>query len=611
VKGVEQTSITSTKDIRATVGELLRLQEEARDNDVERGDDMVRKIIAQSEDNLSSSQEEVEGEEDEGDDADSYIYPRGRSGDKMGEYWHTMLMAGESPSEEIVKQAHMISVMFDSIQIEEDSESSGDSAPAGGQCMHLTWEHGGTSTDEASSEDSESKEGGKHRSSSRSSARGSRSERGGGGQGDSVADKKRGRDKFWGGAAPARRTGRQRVVLRAMKARIERGEDNPNLRMVQESEELRSQWHEAMQAEFKGMQSSILKPCTPEYAKGKAVTRHVTTFTRRRVGGTRKVRINIDGREEIRRGVFPDRGKLYAPAMDGELLKILVQHCAHYDLRMTKSDAVQCFLNNSMEEAENRREILIHLSEYECGVRGGSYYKVDAVSYGCADASREWYERIRAAMEEMGYTVSVYHPCLYIKRTSDKGLVIAGIATDDMFIGSSKNKAGRDALVELRAGLDSRHKWKHYEEPGDVLGAQITAQGDGTVTMVQRAEIAKITATFYPEGAPITLTPADVGARSDEGGESVNVTEYKSKLGTLSYARMTRHDILPSLSKRSVVATRPVKGDREALYWLAAYLITTGDVGLVYTRGPEGTTIDDPIEWTGSSPSCRYSCMRE
>jgi hypothetical protein len=260
-----------------------------------------------------------------------------------------------------------------------------------------------------------------------------------------------------------------------MKARVARGEENPNLRMVQESEELRSMWHEAMKGEFEGMRSRILIPCTAEYARGKDVTRHVTTFTRRRVGAVRKVRINIDGREEIRRGVFPDRGKLYAPAMDGELLKILVQHCAHYDLRMTKSDAVQCFLNNNMEEAENRREIIIRLSEYECGVKGGSYYTVDAVSYGCADASREWYERIRAAMEEMGYSVSVYHPCLYIKRTSGEGLVIAGIATDDMFQGTSKNRAGRDGLEELRAGLDSRHKWKHYDEPGDVLGAQIEA----------------------------------------------------------------------------------------------------------------------------------------
>jgi hypothetical protein len=348
------------------------------------------------------------------------------------------------------------------------------------------------------------------------------------------------------------------------------------------------------------MRAKILRPCSNEYAKGKVVTRHVTTFSRRREG-KRKVRINIDGRGEIRRGVFPDRGKLYAPAMDGELLKILVQHCAHYDLRMTKSDAVQCFLNNTMEDAENQREIIIFLTEYECGVKGGAYYLVDAVSYGCADASREWYERIRKAMEEIGYAVSVYHPCLFIKRTEGAGLLIAGIATDDMLQGSSKNEAGRRELVELRKGLDSRHEWKHYEEPGDVLGAMIKAHDDGSVTMVQVAEVRKIKAAFYPEGAPVTLTPADVGAVSEGMEERVDSTSYKSKLGILSYTRMTRHDVLPSLSKRSVVALRPTKRDMGALYWLAAYIVTTGDVGLVYTRGPAGTTTDGPIEWTGSS----------
>ena len=636
VNGEEQTNIRSNRNIKASIEELLQLQEEASDRDVERGDEMVRKIIEQSGDvnrgasgnnqteaetedrnaeHMEEEREEEEEEEDERDDASKYIYPRGRSGHLMGEYWHAMLQRGVNPEPDVVKQAYMISEMFDGIRIDEDSASDS-STQQGEQRMQLawnamddakTWDTGGASTSSEPSEGSESSTdsgppaSSKQSKSSGPTARGSGSARRGGSQGGKAGDKRRGHARFWGGTAPAARKGKAQVVLRAMKARVARGEENPNLRMVEESEELRSTWHEAMSGEFQGMRSRILTPCTDEYARGKDVTRHVTTFTRRRVGSVRKVRINIDGREEIRRGVFPDRGKLYAPAMDGELLKILVQRCAHYDLRMTKSDAVQCFLNNNMEDAENRREIIIHLSEYECGVPGGSYYVVDAVSYGCADASREWYERIRAAMEEMGYTVSVYHPCLYIKRTQGNGLVIAGIATDDMFQGSSKNESGRRELEELRVGLDSRHQWKHFDEPGDVLGAEIEARDNGTVTMRQRAEIEKIKAVFYPEGAPVTLTPADVGATSDDMEESVNVTTYKSKLGTLSYARMTRHDILPSLSKRSVVAMRPTKRDMEALHWLAAYLVTTGDVGLVYDRGPVGTTTNDPIEWTGSS----------
>ena len=615
VDGIEQTSIRSNRNVIVSIEELLQLQEEAADKDVDKGDELVRKIIEQSDDmNTEAEMEDKEAqpEEDERDDADNYIYPTGKPGQRMGEYWHAMLAQGVNPDADTVRQAYMISEMFDGIRVDEDSDSDS-STQQGEQNMQMAWE----TTYEAetcdigealpgiepvessgSSEDSGSHPIGNRRKISGQAVQENTSSYKGGSRGGGMGDKRRGHARFWGGATPAAR--KTRVVLRAMKAKPARGGENPNLRMVEESEELRSQWHEAMSREYEGMRSRVLTPCTAEYARGKNVTRHVTTFTRRRVGSVRKVRINIDGREEIRRGVFPDRGKLYAPAMDGELLKVIVQHCAHYNLHMTKSDAVQCFLNNNMDEAENRREIIIHLSEYECGVPGGSYYIVDAVSYGCADASREWYERIRTAMEEMGYTVSVYHPCLYIKREGD-GVVIAGIATDDMFQGSSKNESGRRMLEELRAGLDSRHQWKHFNEPGDVLGAQIEAHDDGTVTMVQRAEIEKIKAAFYPEGAPVTLTPADVGARTDEMGESVNVTAYKSKLGTLSYARMTRHDILPSLSKRSVAATRPTKADMEALHWLAAYLATTEDVGLVYERGSEGTTTNDPIEWTGSS----------
>ena len=132
---------------------------------------------------------------------------------------------------------------------------------------------------------------------------------------------------------------------------------------------------------------------------------------------------------------------------------------------------------------------------------------------------------------------------------------------------------------------------------------------DGSTTLTQPAEIDKIRKAFFGEDeVPEVLVPCypliqptAIGIEEETGDdddEPVTVAEYRSKLGTLGYIRVTRHDILVMLSLLAERAHRPTRRFMQALYWLAAYLVTTAEVGLTFQPGPEDADIRKALEWT-------------
>lgn len=139
------------------------------------------------------------------------------------------------------------------------------------------------------------------------------------------------------------------------------------------------------------------KQISEAVAKAKGVTPHVTKFTTKRNTGQRKVRVTFHGGYELRTNPeFRDhRYRLFAPAMDTDLFLFLLAFATYFRLRRSSSDVTQCFMENDMAHATFKRDLVVHLSEWECGVRGGAFYLIDSILYGCPDASMEWHKLLR------------------------------------------------------------------------------------------------------------------------------------------------------------------------------------------------------------------------
>lgn len=401
----------------------------------------------------------------------------------------------------------------------------------------------------------------------------------------------------------------------ANKARRVRTDANPTLNSVEGSAELQQKWQPAMTREFTGFLKKALKRVTKERALEVGVTRHVTDFSTKR-SGKEKARINVDGREELRKGVFQDRDELHSPAMDEELFKVMMAYGAHHRLKVTTADVVQCFLNTDMEGAKFSRPIVIHLSEFECGVVGGAYYEILAVSYGCADASGEWYRTCRRVMLEVcRFKVSQFFPALFYKRLGPKSILIVGMATDDALEMVTDDELGRTALEEYHAQTAKLWEMTHDPHPVDYIGVDMTFHPDGSIGLIQSAQLRRVHEHFYKDSeVPITLIPLPPGFEQrplDDSEEAASVKEMQAGLGVIGYLRITRHDGATAMSMLAEHNQRPAMRHLEALKWFAAYLLTSHKVGLTYQAGPAGASVDQVMEWHafsdcswGTSPTC-------
>jgi hypothetical protein len=297
-------------------------------------------------------------------------------------------------------------------------------------------------------------------------------------------------------------------------ARIARTDANPNSRMVEGSEKLKDKFRSAMQKEFSGFRDRApLTQIDKEQALREGVTRHVTGYRHKRPTpdnpeGPTKVRINIDGRFEIRAGKFPNPDLLFSPAMDEELFRLMMAEKAYYRLATSSADVTQCFLYNSMDDAEHPRIINIHLIEYECGIEGGAYFRVGAASYGCADASRMWYDRVRAQKRDEGQQKSQYNPVRFTQRIGPGSVTVTGVATDDFLTNSTTDAGARAAVAASNAAMDSKWEMTHQDEPRDFIAVNIDVAAGGAVRLTQPDIMKKIEQHFFPDGDhPTRLVP--------------------------------------------------------------------------------------------------------
>ena len=377
------------------------------------------------------------------------------------------------------------------------------------------------------------------------------------------------------------------VIGVAWKSRVIRTDDNPSLNMVHRRTDLQERYRPAMTKEYDGFCEKASVLVTEQEIAENPITGHVTTFTVKVPTMIEKARITVAGNEELRNGIFPDKAVLHAPAMKPGVTFMLMQWQVHVNGEMSKTDFEQAFLQNTMHDAEFERMIIIRLSPYECGKDVCEYRKMTSVGYGCPDASREFYRRLRELFESLGYKVSVVEPSLFIKTLSDGGTIAAGVATDDIHWVNTREEETRKVLKYDKDFM--KQKWSMTEGKLDIIiGIDVDETRDVRyptlmVTLRQQGEILKIRKEFgIEENCPERLTPRPPATRVKQAGydRMIDREMWQHKLGVIGHIRSTRNDIRPALSESAKMTPRPTEGDLNDLQWTAEYIVTTKNIGI-------------------------------
>ena len=178
--------------------------------------------------------------------------------------------------------------------------------------------------------------------------------------------------------------------------------------------------------------------------------------------------------------------------------------------------------------------------------------------------------------------------CIYVRLIGERGLILVGVATDDIIQIGTRDRETQQELRNLRDQMDKKWTMTHSELI-TALGVQVQRNQDGSITLTQPAQVGKIQSKFFPTGeVPETYAPGRKGQDRDEDFDAkVDSTEYRSQLGSMSHMRYTRPDLRAALAISAESSTDPRLPHKKNLENMAAYIITTREIGLTFQAGPK------------------------
>ncbi|GBE88168.1 Retrovirus-related Pol polyprotein from transposon TNT 1-94 [Sparassis crispa] len=269
-----------------------------------------------------------------------------------------------------------------------------------------------------------------------------------------------------------------------------------------------------------------------------------------------------------------DFNETFAPVAKFASVRTLLALAAKLDLEIHQMDIKSAFLNGDLDE-----EIYMKVPP---GFRRSNslVWKLNKALYGLKQAGREWYKKIRAEFEALGFTRCHSDHSVFYKN-DDGILLIIAIYVDDMLILSDN----LTAVTTLKEDLKSRFEMTDLGEARWLLSMEITRDRPRRVLeLSQHQYVEKCLAQHGMADCCPVSTPMAQNQKLVKLSEAeIDPKPYQSALGSLMYAMIgTRPDLAFTVGALSQHAATPGKEHWIALMRVYRYLHGTADKKLVY-----------------------------
>ncbi|GBE86218.1 Retrovirus-related Pol polyprotein from transposon TNT 1-94 [Sparassis crispa] len=272
---------------------------------------------------------------------------------------------------------------------------------------------------------------------------------------------------------------------------------------------------------------------------------------------------------------------------DGEIEKykarLVAKGFTQLDLKIHQMDVKSAFLNGDLDE-----EIYMKVPS---GFRRSNslVWKLNKALYGLKQAGREWYKKIRAEFEALGFTRCHSDHSVFYKN-DDGILLIIAIYVDDMLILSDN----LTAVTTLKEDLKSRFEMTDLGEARWLLGMEIARDRPCCVLeLSQHQYVEKCLAQHGMADCRPVSTPMAQNQKLVKLSEAeINPKPYQSALGSLMYAMIgTRPDLAFTVGALSQHAATPGKEHWIALIWSSKrqHSMAQSSTEAEYMAGAHGT----------------------
>ncbi|KAL8093109.1 hypothetical protein AgCh_035123 [Apium graveolens] len=259
-----------------------------------------------------------------------------------------------------------------------------------------------------------------------------------------------------------------------------------------------------------------------------------------------------------------------------ETVRLLLVLSAKSGWEVHHLDVKTTFLNGDLLEE-------VYVNQPEGYVKQGQehlVYKLAKALYGLRQAPRAWYPKLNKCLENLGFLRCPYEHAVYTRKQDGETLIV-GVYVDDLLITGTSILA----IKQFKDQMKSIFKMSDLGKLSYYLGIEVN-QGADCIKLKQSTYARKLLEKAGMSDCNPTkfLMDPKLHITKDEGGEAVNLIEYKSIVGSLRYLVHTRPDIAFAVGIVSRFMEHPTVTHLNSVKRILRYVKGTLEFGLVYTQ---------------------------
>jgi hypothetical protein len=266
-----------------------------------------------------------------------------------------------------------------------------------------------------------------------------------------------------------------------------------------------------------------------------------------------------------------------------ETVRLLLALAAHSGWEVHHMDVKSAFLNGELSE-----EVYVEQPPgYQIDGKPRAVLKLRKALYGLRQAPRAWYAKLDASLVSLGFVRSPLEHAVY-RRGDSVSYLLVGVYVDDLII------TGTDVgtIREFKQQMHHLFKMSNLGLLSYYLGIEVI-QTKGAITLCQRSYAAKILETACMSSCNSCHTPMEnrLKLKKEDDGEPVDVTLYRSVIGSLRYLVNTRPDIAHSVGYASRFMEKPSSHHWAAVKQILRYIQGSLSYGCCYKKGSGEATL--------------------
>ncbi|OIW21109.1 hypothetical protein TanjilG_29361 [Lupinus angustifolius] len=273
-----------------------------------------------------------------------------------------------------------------------------------------------------------------------------------------------------------------------------------------------------------------------------------------------------------------DYNETFSPVVKLITIRILLTLTITFQWPLEQLDINNAFLNGLLNEK-------VYMQQPTCFQHSDKTLvcKLHKAIYGLKQAPKQWFEKLKGTLFSLGFTTSKCDNSLFIHFSSTYKLYVL-VYVDDIIV----TRSSQSHVQQLISSLNSAFALKQLGKLDYFLGIEVKHLQDGSLHLNQSKYVKDLLERAHMHLAKSAATPMASNCKlTKHGGQSFeDPTLYKSIVGALQYATITRPDIAFSVNKVCQFLSQPLQDHWTTVKRILRYLQCTNTYGIHLKPAP-------------------------